>query len=351
MESGNAFAELPASDQDAVREAQKRKKNEKALAKAAARAKKAAADAAEGSAQAGAPAAGDAGAGGQPAGGGDLLAASTTYPTRISMDEYFGACPGGGFRDPNLPPTEESLSLLMQVLQADGSQAASLNSCSHFQFSGSDDALWDPTFNARLAWEGFFTITTTRRVRRGKKAAKEVREPLPELQPFYGVLTWANFHAAKHVRTHLTKMRKRMGLDESAKVELERMTEWRLKELLKRDFDYEDEHFVEGGTAFVAAAGGWGAATKPKKELVEEAWKWLNPHTKAPRLRQKRMWVEDSPSRRSCWQRLQDYHNSPARAEHGDNWLTERYFDMMVAASDDPRYFHTKNEDFVLIFH
>ena len=52
---------------------------------------------------------------GQRADGDDLLAASTGYPTRISLDDYFGACPGGGFRDPNLPPTEESLFLLMQV--------------------------------------------------------------------------------------------------------------------------------------------------------------------------------------------------------------------------------------------
>ena len=48
-----------------------------------------------------------------------LLSAGPTYPTRISMDSYFGACPGGRFRDPSLPPTEESLALLMRVLQAE----------------------------------------------------------------------------------------------------------------------------------------------------------------------------------------------------------------------------------------
>lgn len=47
----------------------------------------------------------------------DQLAAVAAYPDQISMDSYFGACPGGLFRDPGLPPTERSLELLMEVLQ------------------------------------------------------------------------------------------------------------------------------------------------------------------------------------------------------------------------------------------
>jgi hypothetical protein len=124
-------------------------------------------------------------------------------------------------------------------------------------------------------------------LQRGKKAAAEVREPLPELQPFYGVLTWPNFHGAKHVRTHLSKMRKRLLAEE----------------------EEESGEMAEMEEREGADVGG---------------------------DRAKRMWVEDSPNRRECWQRLQDYHSSPARAEHGSNWLTERYFEMMVAASDDP---------------
>jgi hypothetical protein len=50
----------------------------------------------------------------------------------------------------------------------------------------------------------------------------------------------------------------------------------------------------------------------------------------------RRLRLVDSADRRRCWERLQAYHSSEARAEHGDNWLTEQYMEMMVAASDDP---------------
>jgi hypothetical protein len=116
----------------------------------------------------------------------------------VTSSEYFDACPGGLFRDPNLPPTEEALELLLSALDAGDEQAESLNTCNYFQFSGPQDALWDPTFNARLAWEGFFTITTGSR--RGRI------EPLPELQPFYGVLHFEHFEKSKHVRKTLAKM-------------------------------------------------------------------------------------------------------------------------------------------------
>jgi len=58
-------------------------------------------------------------------------------------------------------------------------------------------------FNARLAYEGFFTITTTRRSVFGG-----VTEPLPELQPYYGVLTWPNFENSKHVRKVLQRLQR-----------------------------------------------------------------------------------------------------------------------------------------------
>mmetsp|Transcript_69493 Transcript_69493/g.192323 ORF Transcript_69493/g.192323 Transcript_69493/m.192323 type:complete len:409 (-) Transcript_69493:120-1346(-) len=120
------------------------------------------------------------------------------HRSRITAEEYFSAC-SGSFRDPNLAPTEENLEQLLSVLNAGTPQARRLGSCNYFQFSGSDSALWDPTFNARLAFEGFFTITSERR---GKV------EPLPELQPFYGVLTWQNFEASRHVRKALARLRR-----------------------------------------------------------------------------------------------------------------------------------------------
>ena len=142
--------------------------------------------------------------------------------SRLTHDEYFGACPGGLFRDPQLPPTAESLTLLLQVLEGDDEQARELNTCNYFQFSGREAALWDATFNARLAWEGFFTITANTGPRRRI-------EPLPELQPFYGVLTWDNFENAKVVRKTLARLaRQRHGYQLSDRVDPERT--WRRME-------------------------------------------------------------------------------------------------------------------------
>ena len=99
-----AFGSLSPAEQEAVRESQRRRKLEKQQAREANRRKKEQTQAAATS-----------GAGEQAAE--DPLAAVTAYPDQISMDSYFGACPGGLFRDPGLPPSESSLELLMAVLQ------------------------------------------------------------------------------------------------------------------------------------------------------------------------------------------------------------------------------------------
>jgi hypothetical protein len=87
------------------------------------------------------------------------------------------------------------------VLEEGDPQAEQLNSCCYFQFGGPADALWDPVFNARLAWEGFFTITSGG-PGGGGGAEGAAREPLPELQPYYGVLTWQNFHQVRRPLPH-----------------------------------------------------------------------------------------------------------------------------------------------------
>lgn len=144
-------------------------------------------------------------------------------------------------------------------------QAAELNTCNYFQFAGPHAALWDATLHARMAWEGFFTITTSSRGQ---------CQPLPELQPFYGVLTWPNFQNAKHVRAHISKMRRR------------------LKE--------EEPPGIGDGSA--------GTRSRRRLRLVDYA------------------------DRRECWRLLDEYHT----AKNDSNWLTEQYLNMMVAASDDP---------------
>jgi hypothetical protein len=170
------FESLPPEEQEAVRQAQRRRKMQKKLAKQGARKcdGEAANDTHDTVMKPGEPP----GSSSAPQEQEDLLATVSSFPDEISLETYFGACPGGLFRDPSLPPTRDSLALLMAALQAGDEQAQSLNTCNYFQFAGADDAVWDAAFNARLAWEGFFTITTSSRRRGGGGG----REPLPELQ-------------------------------------------------------------------------------------------------------------------------------------------------------------------------
>lgn len=249
------FESLPPDEQEAVRQAQRRRKMEK---KQARQAKQGACVETAALEMAVEPSSSSESK--------DLLAAVSSFPDEISMATYFSACPGSLFRDPSLPPTQDSLALLMAALQADDEQAKSLNTCNYFQFAGKDDAIWDAEFNARLAWEGFFTITTRRR---------GGHEPLPELQPFYGVLTWPNFSAAKHVRAHISKMRRRLQEEGSRSCQ-------------KAD------------------------ATGPRKRHLR---------------------LVDNEDRLECWMQMDKYH----KEKHGSNWLTERYLRMMEAASDDPK--------------
>lgn len=109
-----SFAQLSPAEQQAVREAQKKAKLAKAQAKDS---RRRAADADTGQQQKVPPKPDTCrkGAACDAIAGEDLLlgVASGDYPTRISLETYIAACPGGCFRDPSLPPTERSLALLM----------------------------------------------------------------------------------------------------------------------------------------------------------------------------------------------------------------------------------------------
>lgn len=222
------FSSLSEDERALVREAQRRKKEARKLAKAVAKQCQ------------------------QPQGAPQAPEQPRALPparTVVSRDEYFDACPSGLFRDPNLPATADGLALLLRVLDAGDENASRLQRCNYFQFSGPESALWDPEFNARLAWEGFFTITASTGKRRKT-------EPLPELQPFYGVLTWPNFAASKHVRTTLARLRREQ--------------------------------------------------------------------------RGYRLAHNSDPLR--TWQQIEGYH----AVQHGSNWLTRQYFEMMRLADADP---------------
>lgn len=118
------------------------------------------------------------------------------YPCRITKKEYLGACPNGFFERANLRPTESDLEALLAALGTEGSNLGLYN---YFLFLGEDREHWDPRFNARLAYEGFFTITTSR---------WGPRQPLPELQPYYSVLLWKNFERSKSVRKAIRRLRR-----------------------------------------------------------------------------------------------------------------------------------------------
>lgn len=122
--------------------------------------------------------------------------AAAEFRSSISSREYFEAARGG--RVSCGPPTEENLEHILTVIGAKDEQARMLEMCNYFQFQGQSEAVWEPIFNAKLAYEGFFTITTGWRE----------TVPLPELQPFYSVVTWPNFEASKHVRKALVRARR-----------------------------------------------------------------------------------------------------------------------------------------------
>ena len=97
-----------------------------------------------------------------------------SYPDKVSQQQYFDAAAGGLFRDARLTATVPSVDLLLRLLAQPGN--AELRTCNYFMFSGTAEQQWDPTLLAKLAYEGFFTITHQPRF--GSEAL-----PLPELQP------------------------------------------------------------------------------------------------------------------------------------------------------------------------
>ena len=105
------------------------------------------------------------------------------YPSSITMQEYFDACPGGCFQHPSITATERCVDLVLSLERSgsviatckDGTQLT-LAQFNYFIFGGTGAQVWAARLYAKLAFEGFFTITT----RRNSSTIM-----LPELQPFY----------------------------------------------------------------------------------------------------------------------------------------------------------------------
>jgi len=124
------------------------------------------------------------------------------FASSITQDAYFAAC-AGLFRHPSIKASLEGVRILLEALAAE-EEGEGLAECNYFQFAGSCKEVWDPILNARLAWEGFFVITES-------ESSMPGGAPLPELQPFYGVLFWENFESSKYVKKELAALRRRSG--------------------------------------------------------------------------------------------------------------------------------------------
>lgn len=101
---------------------------------------------------------------------------SDQFPDTVSQTQYFAAASGGCFRDPRIPATVSGVDDLLKFLTFPANSL--LRTCNYFKFSGSAEQQWDPVLLAKLAYEGFFTIT-----HKTHSSAGAVVEPLPELQP------------------------------------------------------------------------------------------------------------------------------------------------------------------------
>eukprot|EP00937_MAST-01D_sp_MAST-1D-sp2_P002541 g2541.t1 len=235
------------------------------------------------------------------------LAELRSFPTRMSMDAYFDSCPFGSFRDPSIEATEEHVALVMKLVDDDAvigyieqeqAQAhepqqarpprppptpVTLAKFCYFHFRGTDTALWDGTLYARLAYEGFFTIT------HGAGRAAGHERPLPELQPHYSVVLWPLFREAKQVRRTLAALRRRAAA---------RAGQW---------------GGAGGEKSGATAAGGGGSSptVPPSPGPVYELVNARDPE--------------------AAWRAIDSYQ----REHNGSNWLTRRYLRTMQAASAD----------------
>ena len=119
-----------------------------------------------------------------------------TFPRSISKEAYFAACPYGVFRTELLTARVSSVDLLMDLLRRDVplGDDCRLSQFNYFLFAGSEDECWAAELYAKLAFEGFFTITYE-------------GLPLPELQPFYSIVRWPHFNAASTVKRALKRLR------------------------------------------------------------------------------------------------------------------------------------------------
>merc|ERR1711871_535416 len=111
---------------------------------------------------------------------------------------------------PQLPASEEGLSTMLELIANDievghyRGKSLTMAQFNYFPLAGAPEELWEPVLFARMAWEGFFTITTGDNPETGQRLKDPV--PLPELQPFYSVIEFQWFEAAKHVRKTLRSL-------------------------------------------------------------------------------------------------------------------------------------------------
>jgi len=265
MDAAAGFTELDADAQAAVREQQRKRKLERAAKKEAAKAERSAAA--------------------TPLPPGVPPLAGSEHPDRLSHDDYFDAVPSGLFHHPSIKATPEHVTRILSLAAHDEEIA----SYGYFVF-GKGTAVWDPTFNALLLWEGFFTITA--------ELSGKQPQPLPELQPFYGVLHWHFFEASASVKKTLRRLRASV---------------------------------VPILGAGSVAAPGPATAAAPQDGAEPGAEEEGAPPEHANQTK-RRLRIVSSADPEATWRRLDAYQ---AARNAGNNWLTPRYLAMLLAASRD----------------
>lgn len=152
------------------------------------------------------------------------------FPRSISRLEYFNACSGGLFRHPSLRATRESIAALLQALRAANvlvtttltlplfmtdrascarsrrSSTRVITSSSPEPISGIPPSMQispskgsSPSQLPQVISPLYDSSAQSRLPAHIVPGPRGEIEPLPELQPYYGVLHWEDFERSKHV--------------------------------------------------------------------------------------------------------------------------------------------------------
>eukprot|EP00617_Octactis_speculum_P027099 CAMPEP_0185751192 /NCGR_PEP_ID=MMETSP1174-20130828/9952_1 /TAXON_ID=35687 /ORGANISM="Dictyocha speculum, Strain CCMP1381" /LENGTH=327 /DNA_ID=CAMNT_0028428055 /DNA_START=59 /DNA_END=1043 /DNA_ORIENTATION=+ len=140
--------------------------------------------------------------------------------------------------------------------------------------------------------------------------SRDHRLPLPELQPFYGVVDWGPFNGAKRVKKTIRRLQRALGiLEDRASVDRDCGGKEPVSVLASEEAAEEEATKSEATTTF--------SAVSPQRLRQGD-------------VRNYRLF--NNRCRDRTFRCLDEYQTS----QHGSNWLTPTYFEMMKRANEDP---------------